>query len=93
MCDLFVNVSNGVVWFVCHYSCLYLCGRCLMCVCFVCGVLCDVVGVCCCAFLWCVCLFVCLFSCVLLCVLCLVVLVRFVCDWSCGVVLGCFVYA
>ena len=25
VCDLFVNVSNGAVWFVCVYSCLCLC--------------------------------------------------------------------
>ena len=25
MCDLFVNVFLGVVWFVCLYSCLCLC--------------------------------------------------------------------
>ena len=55
MCDLFVNVSNGVVWFVCHYCCLCLCGWCLMCVRFVCGVLCGVVGVCGCDFVLCLC--------------------------------------
>ena len=66
MCDLFVNVSNGVVWFVCHYYCLCLCGWCLMCVRVVCGVLCDVVGVCCCAFV--MCLFVVVFVCASVCI-------------------------
>ena len=43
------SVLGGVVWFACLYYCLRLCGCCLMCVWFVCGLLCDVVGVCCCA--------------------------------------------
>ena len=45
VCDLFVSVLSGVVWLVCLYNCV--CGCRLMRVCFVCGLLCDVVSVCC----------------------------------------------
>ena len=51
-----------------------VCGWCLMCVSFVRGVWCDVVGVCCCAIV--LCLFVCV--CALLCV-CFCVLRKCVC--------------
>ena len=60
---------------------VFVCGCCLMCVCCVRGVLCDVVGVCCCAIVLC-------FYCLLLRVLCLSVYVCFVCGLSCGIV--CF---
>ena len=43
-----------------------LCGWCLMCVRFVCGVWCDVVGVCCCAFV--LCWFAVVFLCASVCV-------------------------
>ena len=39
---------------------VFVCGCCLMCVCFVRGVVCDVVGVCCCAIVVCLFVFVCL---------------------------------
>ena len=40
-------------------SLIVLCVVAVSCVCFVCGVVCDVVGVCCCAVV--LCLFVCMF--------------------------------
>ena len=55
-------VRLSVLLFVC------VCGCCLMCGCFVCGVLCDAVGVCCCVRVSCLSW---LCYCVLLCVLCL----------------------
>ena len=39
---------------------VFVCGCCLMCVCVVCGVLCDDVGACCCPIVFCLCVvFVC----------------------------------
>ena len=70
------------------YSCVPLslfvlvCDCCLMCASFVCGLLCDGVGVCCCG---CVLWFL-VFVSVLVCFWCLNVLVCVVCDLSCGVV-------
>ena len=66
VCALFVNVSNGVVWFAGLYYCLWLCVVCVYCVCAsVCGVVCDAVGVCCCAIV--MCLFVCVVACFCVC--------------------------
>ena len=53
MCVLCVSMSSDVLWFVCLYNCLHVCDCCLMCGCFVCGVFCDAVGVCCCATVLC----------------------------------------
>ena len=54
-----------------------------------CGVLCDVVGVCCCAIVLCLFVLFVVHACasvcsVRKCALCLSAFVRFVCDFSCG---------